>query len=88
MESGETDAARIVEAVRARMKDVEIDYVALVDTRNLKPVERVAGPVMLATAAFVGKTRLIDNVRFEPVAKTATEEHKETGTVEVELNCL
>jgi len=39
-----------------------IDYVAAVDARTLKPVETVAGPTVLAIAARVGSTRLIDNV--------------------------
>jgi pantoate--beta-alanine ligase len=66
MEAGERDAARLAEEVRALMKDVNVDYVEMVDARSLQPVDRVEGPVMLAVAAFAGNTRLIDNVRFEP----------------------
>jgi pantoate--beta-alanine ligase len=66
MEQGETDARRIVEETTAMLQGVDVDYVELVDTVNLKPVEKVEGPVMLAVAAIVGKTRLIDNVRFVP----------------------
>jgi pantoate--beta-alanine ligase len=39
-----------------------IDYVAAVDAMNLKNVEIVASPTLLAIAARVGNTRLIDNV--------------------------
>lgn len=39
-----------------------IDYVAAVDSRTLRPVERVTTPTLLAVAARVGPTRLIDNV--------------------------
>ena len=39
-----------------------IDYVAAVDSRTLKPVERITSPTLLAVAARVGPTRLIDNV--------------------------
>ncbi len=66
MEEGETDAARIVEETTALLRNVNVDYVELVDAADLKPIERVEGPVMLAVAAFVGITRLIDNVRFLP----------------------
>ncbi len=66
LEQGEKDAARIVEETTAMLQSVDVDYVELVDTVNLKPVEKVEGPVMLAVAAFVGKTRLIDNIRFTP----------------------
>jgi len=41
---------------------LSIDYVAAVDPLTLKPVEVVNGPTVLAIAARVGTTRLIDNV--------------------------
>jgi pantoate--beta-alanine ligase len=47
---------------------VSIDYVAAVDPLTLKPVETIAGPTVLAVAARVGTTRLIDNVVVEPPA--------------------
>jgi pantoate--beta-alanine ligase len=45
---------------------VSIDYVAAVDPMTLKNVEVVNGPTVLAIAAHVGQTRLIDNVVVEP----------------------
>ena len=45
---------------------VSVDYVAAVDPVMLKPVETIAGPTVLAVAARVGNTRLIDNVLVEP----------------------
>lgn len=65
MEQGETDARKVVEAVRAGLQGLEIDYVSLVDAETMAPVERIAGKVMLAVAAKLGETRLIDNVTFE-----------------------
>ena len=41
---------------------VNIDYVAAADPVTLKNVEVVSGPTVLAVAARVGKTRLIDNL--------------------------
>jgi pantoate--beta-alanine ligase len=41
---------------------LSIDYIAAVDPQTLKPVEVVSGPTVLAVAARVGNTRLIDNV--------------------------
>jgi pantoate--beta-alanine ligase len=41
---------------------LSIDYVAAVDPVSLKPVEVVLRPTVLAVAARVGTTRLIDNV--------------------------
>jgi pantoate--beta-alanine ligase len=43
-----------------------VDYVAAVDALTLKPVETITGPTVLAAAARVGNTRLIDNVLVEP----------------------
>ena len=45
---------------------VSIDYVAAVDPMTLKPVETINAPTVLAVAARVGMTRLIDNVLVEP----------------------
>ena len=42
-----------------------VDYVELRDAETLAPVaERVTGPAVLAVAAFVGTTRLIDNLHM------------------------
>lgn len=71
LENGERDARKLVDAVRKGMASVDIDYVELVDAETLEPVERVEGPVMLAVAAFVGNTRLIDNIRFDPAGRAA-----------------
>jgi len=45
---------------------VSIEYVAVVDPNTLKGVELITGPTLLAIAARVGTTRLIDNVLVEP----------------------
>jgi len=65
LEEGERDGETLIRMVREGMKDVDIDYVELVDADELTPVERVNGSVLLAVAAKVGKTRLIDNIKFE-----------------------
>ncbi|HEY7119578.1 MAG TPA: pantoate--beta-alanine ligase [Tepidisphaeraceae bacterium] len=45
---------------------LSIDYVAAVDTETFKAVERIDGPTLLAIAARVGVTRLIDNTVVTP----------------------
>ncbi|RUS67549.1 Pantothenate synthetase [Saezia sanguinis] len=66
---GERDAAAIIEAVGARIRQeplAKIDYVHIVDLDTLKPVQQIDRPVLCALAVFIGKTRLIDNFIFTP----------------------
>jgi pantoate--beta-alanine ligase len=65
MEQGERDARIVIEAVRDGMRDLNIDYVSVVNAETMAPVERIAGTVMLAAAAWLGETRLIDNITVE-----------------------
>lgn len=64
---GERDAAVLCSLARAALSETRIDYVELVDPETLQPVARAAEGCILAVAAFVGETRLIDNhVLSEP----------------------
>jgi len=45
-----------------RAEPVQIDYVELLDPDTLLPVAQVAQPTLLAIAARVGTTRLLDNI--------------------------
>jgi pantoate--beta-alanine ligase len=58
---GERDVAAVTAAARAEMNGVEPDYLALVDPDSFQPVQIVDGRVLVAVAARVGVTRLIDN---------------------------
>ena len=69
VETGERDSARLVAAGReefAREKGVRLDYFEVVDSETLDPVADVSGGALVAVAAYVGATRLIDNVRVGP----------------------
>lgn len=62
---GERDAAKLIERgkrVIARENGVRLDYLEIVDPDTLEPVGRIVSSVLVAVAAFVGTTRLIDNV--------------------------
>ncbi len=64
-ESGERDAAKLVAEGREEIggeKSVKLDYFEIVDPDSLNPVENLGGGGLVAVAAFVGATRLIDNV--------------------------
>ncbi len=64
LKSGETDAAKIINAVKEVIEGeplAKIDYVELVDWNTLKPVDTVQAEVLVAVAVYIGNTRLIDN---------------------------
>jgi len=46
----------------AEEPSVKVQYAELSDAESLAPVERVEGRAVLALAAYVGGTRLIDNI--------------------------
>ncbi|HQE84585.1 MAG TPA: pantoate--beta-alanine ligase [Candidatus Hydrogenedentes bacterium] len=64
LEAGERNPQPILDTVRQTMHDVDIDYVELVDANEIVPLDRMRGTVLLAVAARVGETRLIDNIKF------------------------
>ena len=52
--------------VFAREPQVRLDYFEIVDPDTLDPVEHIQQPALVAVAAYVGSTRLIDNVILNP----------------------
>jgi pantoate--beta-alanine ligase len=71
---GERDTGRLRAAALAAMAPhgVEPEYVALVDPDSFQPVETVDGRVLVAVAARLGSTRLIDNVLIQTAVPVAT----------------
>ena len=45
--------------------DLRVDYVEVCDGQTLADMAELQGPVLLAAAVWVGKTRLIDNIYLE-----------------------
>ncbi|HVV85409.1 MAG TPA: pantoate--beta-alanine ligase [Kofleriaceae bacterium] len=67
--AGERDPAALLEAARAPLEAeplVRIDYVELRDAAELTELTRVDRPAVLAIAAFLDRTRLIDNRVLRP----------------------
>ena len=65
VEQGERDSVRLIEIgkqVIAEESGARLDYFAIVDPDTLDPVEDVSGGALVAVAAYVGATRLIDNI--------------------------
>jgi pantoate--beta-alanine ligase len=62
---GERNAVKLLQTgiqEIARNPAVRLDYFEAVDPDTLEPKPAVNGPTLIAVAAFVGNTRLIDNV--------------------------
>jgi pantoate--beta-alanine ligase len=62
--SGLVDTGEIIDQIIAVVEaapDATIDYVSIVDAEELKDVERITSPALVALAVFFGDTRLIDN---------------------------
>lgn len=64
---GERRAETIRKAIRAVMEDAgfAVEYAAVVDGRNLTPLELIEGTVLIAAAGRLGKMRLIDNIALD-----------------------
>jgi pantoate--beta-alanine ligase len=68
--SGERSGARLEAILAAEVGSeplARMQYAAAVDPETLRPVETVSGRVLLAVAAHLGGTRLIDNLLLEGV---------------------
>lgn len=74
VDRGETSGARLLVAgtqVMAEEPAVKLDYFELVDRETLDPVSDISSGALVAVAAYVGKTRLIDNLVVTAKGKPA-----------------
>lgn len=65
---GETEAEVIKDnifKIISQARQAKVDYVEIVDTKELRPISRIKGPCLIAVAAKFGQTRLIDNILVE-----------------------
>ena len=65
-ERNPTDLIAVGKSILAQDPAVRLDYFSMVDPDTLAPVVELAGTTLVAAAAFVGSTRLIDNVLLVP----------------------
>jgi len=72
---GERHAAKLAEIVRTTIETephARLDYVSIVDAETLETLEKIdERPVLIAIAAYIGKTRLIDNMVVNKAKKDA-----------------
>jgi pantoate--beta-alanine ligase len=87
-EQGERVAARLIEGgreVAAQQPAVRLDYFSVVDPESLEPVEQIRQTTLVAVAAHVGTTRLIDNLVLN--GKNGALAETENPNREVRLTC-
>jgi pantoate--beta-alanine ligase len=68
-DAGERDSAKLIAAARqvfSAEPAARLDYIEVVNPETLEPETAVTKRALVAVAAFVGPTRLIDNVLLEP----------------------
>jgi pantoate--beta-alanine ligase len=66
--AGERDGGMLRQLLEDRIATTPgaaLDYAAVVDADTLAPVDRLAGPTLLALAVKFGDTRLIDNIQVD-----------------------
>lgn len=67
--AGERNSSRLIHAARdefSKEPAVRLDYFEIVNPDSLDPVEDVSKGALVAVAAYVGTTRLIDNILLQP----------------------
>lgn len=67
IEAGERDAAAVKQealALLAAEPAIRVEYLELVDPETMTPVEVIGEDVLFAAAIWLGRTRLIDNLRW------------------------
>lgn len=72
---GEHHAGKLADIVRKTIETeprVRLDYVSVVDAETLEKLDKLdERPILIAVAAYVGKTRLIDNTLLNKTKKDA-----------------
>jgi len=67
LQKGERRGTRILDEMNGILRSeplVRPDYIQICDADTLQEVDRIEGDVVVALAAYLGKTRLIDNLVF------------------------
>lgn len=68
-ERGERNSRELVRAAREEFAGepaARLDYLEVVDPASLEPEGRITKPALVAVAAYIGSTRLIDNILLQP----------------------
>jgi pantoate--beta-alanine ligase len=66
-DGGQKSVRELIDVAReviASAKSARVDYISIVDADTLQPLETLRPNTLIAVAVFIGKTRLIDNLRL------------------------
>ena len=64
-----SDILKEIDSILSQVPALEPEYVSVVDTETLQPLDRIEGKALIAVAARLGSTRLIDNVVVDTSAR-------------------
>lgn len=68
LDSGVRDVKILLEGMKLKISDCQsakIDYISIVNANTLEDIDLIQGEVLVALAVKIGKTRLIDNLRYQ-----------------------
>jgi pantoate--beta-alanine ligase len=68
IKSGETNTHNLINIgidLINQVPNSKVDYLQIVDYTYLQPIDIISGKIIIATAVFIGNTRLIDNIILE-----------------------
>ncbi|HEY3865959.1 MAG TPA: pantoate--beta-alanine ligase [Solirubrobacteraceae bacterium] len=87
---GERRTVRLLQAGHQRLvaRGIHLEYLELVDPETLERLEWLDRPALLAVAANVGATRLIDNLLLQPVSSLAPDTGGATEAMETRADLL
>lgn len=63
--SGEKNAAKVISQIKKLIlsdSNFKIDYVSISDPKTFREYQKINKPALISVAAYIGKTRLIDNI--------------------------
>ena len=64
---GTRDSKTIINKMKrliTKVNSAKIDYISINDVKNLVPLRKLRGEALVLLAVFIGKTRLIDNIKI------------------------
>jgi pantoate--beta-alanine ligase len=69
LKAGAGDPSAVISKMKRVIREsglsTKVDYIEIVNGRTMEPVKTISGDILIALAARVGKTRLIDNIRIK-----------------------